>query len=216
MVKPEKVSKTGAIRARNILKIIDAAEHEFVQYGYKGTSMQSIADKAELPKANILYYFKSKEKLYIAVIEQTLDIWKAVFGNIREEDDPAEELERFIRAKLDMSFKHPRASKLFAMEIILGAPHIKNYIKTDMRAWVNEKIRVIERWIELGKMDVIDPMQLIFMMWSTTQHYADFDSQVLILMERNAYKTNDKEKICRCVIEIILKGCGLVPSHLKK
>jgi len=178
--------------------------------------MQAIADRAQLPKANILYYFKSKEKLYIAVIEGILELWKAVFGEIKEEDDPAEELERFIRVKIDMSFKHPRASKLFAMEIILGAPHIENYIKTDMRSWLMEKCHVITRWIELGKMEPIDPMQLIFMLWSSTQHYADFDTQVLILMDRKSYKPTDKEQISRALSEIILRGCGLVPSHLKK
>ncbi len=211
----DKPAKTGAIRTRNVRKILDAAEREFVQHGYKGTSTQSIADKAKLPKANVLYYFKTKEKLYVAVLEEILELWKEVFGEISADDDPAEKLEHFIRLKVDMSFKHPRASKLFAMEIIQGAPHIEEYIRTDMKSWLTIKTAVIQTWIDQGKMDPIDPVQLIFMLWSTTQHYADFDTQVLALMGRSKYKASDKESISRAVSEIILKGCGLTPSHLK-
>jgi len=216
MTDNSKPTKAGAIRKRNMRKILDAAEYEFVQHGYKGTSTQAVADKAGLPKANILYYFKSKEKLYIAVLQEILELWTEIFGEIREEDDPAEQLERFIRAKIEMSFRQPRASKLFAMEIIQGAPHIEHYLETNMRTWLREKTFVIHRWIELGKMDAVDPMHFIFMLWASTQHYADFDKQVLTLMERKAFKSADREHIARSLSEILLKGCGLVPSHLKE
>lgn len=205
--------KPGKIRERNEEIILHAAEQEFVLHGYKGTSIQAIADRAELPKANIHYYFKNKTNLYRAVLEYITQLWNEVLADISAEDDPAEVLENFIRTKVRLSYTHPRASKLFAMEIIQGAPHIHDFIRTDLRQWVREKSKVFEQWTQAGKMDPVDPVQLIFMIWSTTQHYADFDTQVLTLMNRAEFEEEDMEKITAFLSHVILKGCGLTPTQ---
>ena len=54
----KEIKKTGNIRVQSQHKILIAASTEFVLQGYKGATVQSIADRAGLPKANILYYFK--------------------------------------------------------------------------------------------------------------------------------------------------------------
>ncbi|WP_317931470.1 TetR/AcrR family transcriptional regulator [Halioxenophilus sp. WMMB6] len=203
--------KPGKIRERNEEAILKAAEHEFVLNGFKGTSVQAIADRAGLPKANIHYYFKNKDNLYRAVLEYITQLWNEVLANISADDDPAQVLYDFIRTKVELSYTHPRASKLFAMEIIQGAPHIREYIRMDMRQWVRSKTRVFEEWMAAGKMDKVDPVHLIFMIWSTTQHYADFETQVLTLMNRAEYEPEDIENITRFLAQVILKGCGLKP-----
>ena len=152
--------KPGKIREHNSQKILEAAECEFVKHGYKGTSMQSIADAAELPKANVHYYFKSKAKLYNAVLEDILQRWNEVLAEMSEEGDPAETLENYIRAKVDLSIRFPQASKIFATEIIQGAPNLKEHIRTDLRHWVRSKTKIIETWIEQGKMTAVDPCLL--------------------------------------------------------
>ena len=172
-----KAKKVGKIREHNSQKILLAAEQEFVKHGYKGTSMQVIADAADLPKANVLYYFKSKGALYAAVLTDILERWNEVLDELSEDDDPAETLARYIEVKVDLSISFPSASKIFAMEIIQGAPHLQDHLRTDMRRWVKDKSRIIESWISQGKMASVDPEHLIFMIWSCTQHYADFETR---------------------------------------
>ena len=203
--------KPGKIRDRNLTNIINAAEEEFVQNGFRGASIQNIADRAGIPKANVHYYFKSKDNLYVTVLDNIINLWNDVLGEITVDDNPAEVLDRFIRKKVELSYTHPRASKLYAMEMIQGAPHLKGYIRTEMRQFVRRIAQIIEQWIEQGRMDKVDPMHLIFLIWSSTQHYADFDVKILTVLNRAEYETDMIEDISNFLSQIILKGCGLTP-----
>lgn len=203
--------KPGKIRDRNLTNIINAAEEEFVHNGFRGASIQNIADRAGIPKANVHYYFKSKTNLYVAVLDNIITLWNDLLGEITVDDDPAEVLDRFIRKKVELSYTHPRASKLYAMEMIQGAPHLKGYIRTEMRQFVRRKAQIIEQWIELGRMDKVDPMHLIFLIWSSTQHYADFDVKILTVMNRAEYEPDMIKDISDFLSHMILKGCGLKP-----
>lgn len=201
--------KTGKIRERNSEQILIAAEQEFVLHGYKGTSMQSIADRAQLPKANIHYYFKNKSNLYRAVLENITETWNEALEDMSPDMDPAIVLSRFIEAKVQLSYTNPNGSKIFAMEIIQGAPHVKDHVSSDQRSWVKEKADVIQSWIDQGKMRPVDPTHLIFLIWSSTQHYADFNTQVLEIMNRREYDEQEIAKISHFLKDMILTGCGL-------
>jgi TetR/AcrR family transcriptional regulator len=201
--------KSGKIREKNSLKILLAAESEFVKHGYKGTSMQVIADAADLPKANVLYYFKSKSVLYASVFENIIERWNEVLEDMSEFDDPAITLKRYIETKIDLSIRYPAASKIFAMEIIQGAPHRQEYLRTDQRQWVKEKSRIIDSWIKQGKMAAVSAEHLIYMIWSCTQHYADFDAQVLTVSNKQEYDLDDIQQIKDFLCQVILTGCGL-------
>jgi len=205
----EEKQKTGSIRTRNSQQILQAAQEEFVLHGFKGTSMQSIADRAQLPKANIHYYFKNKANLYKVVLEEIMGAWNQVLADMTSQSDPAEVLTRFIRAKMQLSYTNPNGSKIFAMEIIQGAPHLKEYISKDMRHWVREKSNVINSWIDQGKMRKVEPSYLIFMIWASTQHYADFNTQVLEVMNRREYDDEEIENITQFLTDMILKGLDL-------
>lgn len=205
------MNKRQQIRQDNQQRILSAAEEEFGLHGYKGTTIQKIADRATLPKANVVYYFPSKENLYAAVLGRITRDWNDVFNRATADDDPAEVLDHFIRAKVRQSLENPRASRIFAMEIIQGAPHHKDYLRHYLRNWVRDRAAVIEQWIADGRMATVDPVQLIFMIWATTQHYADFETQVLTVMNRAEYEPGDVDAIGDCVSGIILRGCGLTP-----
>jgi TetR/AcrR family transcriptional regulator len=205
-------AKTESIRSRNSEQILKAAQEEFVLHGFKGTSMQSIADRAMLPKANIHYYFKNKANLYQAVLEDIISAWNQVLTDMTPQSDPADVLKKFIHAKMQLSYSNPNGSKIFAMEIIQGAPHIKEYISKDMRAWVKEKSLVIQSWIDQGKMRKVEPTYLIFMIWATTQHYADFNTQVLEITNRREFDDAEIDKITHFLTDIILTGVGLNPA----
>ena len=212
MVSVTKKYKPGKIRELNSQKILHAAEVEFVKHGYKGTSMQSISDAAGLPKANLHYYFTNKAKLYNAVLADIVQRWNEVLADITVEDDPAETLEFYIRTKVDLAIRYPNASKIFATEVIQGAPNVKAYLKTELRTWLKAKTKIIETWIEQGKMAKVDPEHLFFMIWSTTQHYADFEAQILTITNKLEYEAEDIERISRFLCHMILTGCGLTPS----
>lgn len=205
----KKINKQSETRAQSQLNILMSAQEEFILHGYKGATVQSIADRAGLPKANILYYFKNKENIYHAVLEQTLDMWDQGIGDIEAKDGPKIAIEKFIAAKVNMSFKHPSASKIYAMEIIQGAQHLKEYARTYLRQWVREKAKLFQHWIDNGEMVNVDPVYLIFLIWSSTQHYADFETQVLTVMNRADYEDEDIEKVTKFLTDFILRGCGL-------
>lgn len=205
--------KPGKIREINSQKILQAAEVEFVKHGYKGTSMQSISDAAGLPKANLHYYFTNKSKLYNAVLQDIVQRWNEVLTDITVDDDPAETLEFYIRTKVNLAVRYPNASKIFAMEVIQGAPNVKTYLRTDLRSWLRQKTKIMETWIEQGRMNKIDPEHLFFMIWSSTQHYADFESQILTITNKLEYEEEDIERISRFLCHMILTGCGLTPTH---
>jgi TetR/AcrR family transcriptional regulator len=209
MTSANQTKKIGSIREKSRVKILTAARTEFVLQGYRGATVQSIADRAELPKANILYYFKNKENIYHAVLEDTLEMWDQGIGDIEPNQGPKVAIEKFIAAKVRMSFKEPEASKIYAMEIIQGAPHLKDYARTYQRQWVREKAKLFQQWIDNGEMANVDPIHLIFLIWSATQHYADFDTQILTVMNKADFEEDDIEEVIYFLTNMILRGCGL-------
>jgi TetR/AcrR family transcriptional regulator len=201
--------RPGRIRERNRGKILQAAEEEFALNGYKGATIQGIAERAGLPKSNVLYYFSNKKRMYSAMFDDILGRWNKVFSDISPEDDPAQALGSFIRTKVEMSRRYPLASRLFAMEIIQGAPFLMDHLRTNMREWVRGRAEVIQYWIDDGRMAQVDPVQLIFLIWSSTQHYADFQVQILMVENKAEYEQRDFDHAADFLTEVILRGCGL-------
>lgn len=206
-----KVYKSGQIRLDNEAEILRAAEQEFADHGFKGASINSIARRAGLPRTNVHYYFNSKLDLYVAVLTGVIDLWNESFGKITPEDDPADALGAYIHSKVMYSQSHPQASKIFASEIIHGAPNLSRYLNKEFRIWFRQKAAVIQSWIDMGKMDEVDPYYLIFLIWGATQHYADFDAQVRAVLGKTRLTNKDYERISANLTRIILKGCGIEP-----
>jgi TetR/AcrR family transcriptional regulator len=201
--------KIGKIRLDNERAILVAAEREFASRGFNGASMNRIAVGAGVPRTNVHYYFKNKEELYAKVLTDVIQMWDNSFNQITSEDDPAEALEAYIRAKVAYSRTNPLASKIFASEILHGAPVLSNYLKKDYRDWLRGKAEIMDSWVAQGKMDPIDPFYLIFMIWASTQHYADFEVQVKTVLGKQRLTATDFEIIANNLTHIILKGCGI-------
>jgi TetR/AcrR family transcriptional regulator len=195
------VQKTR-IQNQNEALILDAALEVFSAFGYRGTTVDQIANKCGLSKPNLLYYFKRKEDIYTAVLERTLSLWLAPLQALDPEKDPIEELSRYISAKLDLTFARPEASKLFANEILHGATHVAAFLKGPLRDLVATKAKVIRGWVAAGKIKSVEPEHLIFAIWAVTQHYADFGVQVEAVLARKP----NPEKIKTNVLSILLDG----------
>ncbi len=156
----------GRIRQKNEEAILAAAEEEFARHGFKGTSMNTIAQNVGLPKANLHYYFGNKLGLYTAVLSNILELWDSTFNTLGVDDDPAEALARYIRAKMEFSRRYPLASRIFAMEIISGGECLTAHFNQDYRSWFRGRAAVFEAWIAAGRMDPVDPVHLIFLLWA--------------------------------------------------
>ncbi|MCI0914219.1 MULTISPECIES: TetR/AcrR family transcriptional regulator [Pseudomonas] len=202
----------GRIRQKNEQAIIQAAEDEFARHGFKGTSMNTIALKAGLPKANLHYYFTNKLGLYIAVLSNIIELWDSTFNALSVDDDPGVALSHYIRTKMEFSRRNPQASRIFAMEVISGGSCLTEYFSADYREWFRGRAAVFEAWIAAGKMDPVDPVHLIFLLWGSTQHYADFATQICQVTGRSRLTKQDMEDASNNLIHIILKGCGITPS----
>ena len=203
-----KVSE-GNIRQKNKAIIFNAAKKEFVTYGFKGASIKRIAERANIARANIHYYFKDKTDLYQQLLSNIIDVWNTDYDTLNAEQDPKVALSAYIRAKVMHSKNDPDSSRIFASELIHGAPILNDYLNTDFKTWLQTKVAVIEIWIEKGLIDQINPHHLLFLIWSSTQHYADFNVQVLAALGKNAMNDDDFEEVVTSVTQIILKGLGI-------
>jgi TetR/AcrR family transcriptional regulator len=158
--------------------ILEAALDVFSQHGFRGATIDQIADAAGMSKPNLLYYFRSKEDIHVTLMQRLLDTWLAPLKELDDIGDPMTELRGYIRRKLEMARDFPRESRLFANEILQGAPRIMPMLEGELKALVDEKAEVIRGWMRTGRIARTDPRHLLFSIWATTQHYADFDVQV--------------------------------------
>ena len=196
-------------RRENEVIILQAAEKVFAELGFGGATMQLIADVAGLPKANVHYYFSTKESLYRQVVSNIFDVWLPAADSFEEAAGPADGIGAYIDAKMEISRTHPAGSKVWASEVMHGAPIIQDYLETTLVEWTNSRVTAINAWIEAGLMDPIDPRHLLYMIWSTTQHYADFGHQIQTLNNSAPLSEDQWEAAKISVKQIILKGIGV-------
>lgn len=166
------------IQQKNSETILEAALEVFSTYGFRGATLDQIAEVAGLSKPNLLYYFPSKEAMHQALLTRLLDTWLDPLRDIDEGGDPVAEILSYVRRKIELSRDFPRESRLFANEILQGAPRMREAIEIDLKRLVDEKASVLIRWMDQCRIARLPPHHLIFSIWALTQHYADFDTQV--------------------------------------
>ena len=202
-------SSKGLIRQTNEALILLAAEKVFARAGFAGATMAAISEGSGLPKANLHYYFGSKEVLYRAVLARILNDWLAPTHGITKDAQPRAALEQYIRAKMELSAQRPDGSKVFANEMLHGAPVVKELLSTELRQLVISKAAVVQGWIDAGRMAPVDATHLFFTIWAATQTYADFDVQVSAVLGAESLGPRDYARATEHVVGLILRGCGL-------
>jgi len=199
------VGKTR-IGEANAGRILDAALKVFAAFGFHGARLDQIATAAGLSKPNLLYYFKSKEALYTAVLQRTLDMWLEPLCELDAARDPAVALGDYVARKLTYSRTHPEASRLFALEILQGAPRLGMVLAGALAETVDAKVKTIECWIAQGRIAPVDPRHLIFTVWATTQHYADFSVQVRAITGKDLSDETFYQQTLDSLLTIVLRG----------
>jgi TetR/AcrR family transcriptional regulator len=195
-----------AIREENERALIDAAEQVFADEGFRGATTAEIAKRAGVPKANLHYYFPTKDKLYRSVIERVLTAWLAAASSFDTSDDPKLALTAYIGAKMDLARSMPLATRIWSAEIMRGAPMIQDFLDTTLTEWVVSRERVVKGWIAAGRLKAIEPKFLFYMIWATTQQYANAAHEMAALNGGRPLDDKAFERAKSEVIEIILRG----------
>jgi TetR/AcrR family transcriptional regulator len=201
-----RLRKDGAARREAIL---DAGLALFSGLGLHGASVEGIAERAGLSKTNLLYYFPSKEALYVAVLRRVLTVWLDPLQSLDADSEPAAAFRSYIRAKLTLSRDAPQASRLFCLEIVQGAPLLRPELEGPLRDLVEAKAAIIRGWSAAGRIGPHDPHHLIFSIWAITQHYADFAVQVDAVTGRGLDDPDFFERTVASTQALILAGLGL-------
>jgi TetR/AcrR family transcriptional regulator len=186
--------------------ILEAALDIFSTHGFRGATIDEIAEAAGMSKPNLLYYFRTKEAMHRALIERVLDTWLDPLREFDAEGNPEAEIRSYIRRKLEMARDFPRESRLFANEVLRGAPLIEDELKGPLKQLVDEKAEVLRIWAKAGKIAKCDPYHLIFSIWSTTQHYADFDVQVRAVLGQEKSGEGRFEDAARYLEQLFMGG----------
>ncbi len=199
-------TELGNEKKRAILK---AAESEFDQFGYGGARMQRIADKTGIAKANVHYYFQSKLILYNAVLEDVVSLWNQAFETLNVEDDPKTVLSEFVQKKVEFTWLYPAATRIFASEMLHGGPHLSKALNNQMSEWTRQRADVIAHWVNSGKINKIDPYHLIFMIWSSTQHFAQAELQIKSVYQKPRLVKSDFDNQAKSLTSMVMRICGL-------
>ncbi|MBL8584588.1 MAG: TetR/AcrR family transcriptional regulator [Rhizobiaceae bacterium] len=194
------------IQAEKREVILGAALEVFSAHGFRGATIDQIAEAAGMSKPNLLYYFRRKEDIHTALIQRLLDTWLAPLREMDAAGDPVTELRSYIRRKLEMARDFPRESRLFANEILQGAPRIMPLLEGELKDLVDEKVVVLRGWMRAGRIARTDPWHLIFAIWATTQHYADFDVQVRAVLGPDRGGDGRFEDAARFLEQLFVNG----------
>lgn len=201
------------IQQENEEKILDAALEVFSARGFSGSTIDEVAEAAGMSKPNLLYYFRTKEAIHRTLIERVLDTWLDPLRAFDANGDPVSEIRSYIRRKIEMARDYPRESRLFANEILEGAPRIEDALKGPLKELVDAKAQVIRQWQRDGKLARCDPYHLIFSIWATTQHYADFDAQVRAVLGQDRYNDGRFEDAARFLDLLFIEGLRPRPAQ---
>jgi TetR/AcrR family transcriptional regulator len=192
--------------------ILDAAEFVFGHFGFRGATTALIAKKAKIAKPHIYYYFEDKEDLYRAILERAMNMWAREMETLDVAGDLQTILTRYIYRKVDFSRDHPHLSRLYANEIISGAPFIGGFIEKISTPLLMEKVAAVNAWTKEGAVRSISAPDLFFCIWAMTQHYADFESQLLTMKRKRALEEADYDTAKATIVQLVLGGLGLAPS----
>ena len=194
------------VRDRNQAVLLRAAERVFARTGFAGATVAEIAREADVPKANLHYYYPGKRDLYRAVLDNILALWLGETDVFTPDAEPLAALEQYVRAKMRFSRAYPDASRVFANEILHGAPEIGGYLRNELRRLVASRATILDDWIAAGRIAPLAPTHLFFALWAVTQTYADFDIQVAAVLGVRKVSEQQHAQATEAVVDLFLRA----------
>ncbi len=183
-----------AARVAKVSVICAEAERQFAQYGFEGASLDMIAQTLGISRQNLLYYFPSKELLYIRVLDNVLDEWRLRMDGLVSGADPEAAVRDYIRAKLRFSAERPAGSQVFAREVMAGMPRFREAMMARAMPAMDADIKTFERWADAGLVARLDFRHLLFTIWASTQAYADMAPQFACMLGKASLDEEDFER----------------------
>ena len=205
-VSGSKTVKVSEARERLEQDILAAAKRLFAQRGFGGVSLDHIAREVGASKQNLLYYFPSKEELYRRVLHGVLDVWLSYMDALSQrQDDPELALREYIAGKLRFSREHPDDSRVYANEVVSGAPIFSAEIAERVIPALQADVAIFNRWAEQGLCRPVDGRHLMILLWASTQVYADWASQISLVLGKPKLDAEDFSAAESLIVDMVLR-----------
>ena len=205
-VSGSKTVKVSEARERLEQDILTAAKRLFAQRGFGGVSLDHIAREVGASKQNLLYYFPSKEELYRRVLHGVLDVWLSYMDALSQrQDDPEQALREYIAGKLRFSREHPDDSRVYANEVVSGAPIFSAEIAERVIPALQADVAIFNRWAEQGLCRPVDGRHLMILLWASTQVYADWASQISLVLGKKKLGSEDFAAAETLIVDMVLR-----------
>jgi len=160
------MAKTPEPSATTEDKILEAAKKVFVRNGLDGTTMQQIADEAQINKSLLHYYYRTKQKLFGTVLRYAFKFVVPQMKDILNSDDPIfRKIERLVSEYIDLLMKNSLVPAFIFHEINRDPDSIVQILKD---AGITPKlfIDVFDDEIRKGTIRPIDPRHLVISLLS--------------------------------------------------
>lgn len=204
--------KVSIAREKLEQDILNAAKRLFAQRGYGGVSLDHIAKAVGASKQNLLYYFPSKEELYRRVLHGVLDVWLSYMDALSQRpDDPEQAIREYIAGKLRFSREHPDDSRVYANEVISGAPIFAAEIAERVIPALQADVAIFNRWAERGLCRQVDGRHLMVLLWASTQVYADWSSQISLVLGKKELGDDDFAAAEALIVDMVLRTVLMAP-----
>lgn len=200
-------------RVNKLEQIREEAERQFARLGFEGVSLDSIAAALGISRQNMLYYFSTKDELYVTVLNNVLTSWMQNMEDLAKEDKPAEAISRYVRIKLRFSQERPFGSAVFAREVLAGAPRFGEKLLEMVLPRLRADIATFERWASEGLIKTVDFTHLMFIIWSSTQAYADLAPQFALFMGKPELESPDFESAHTLITEMVVRTLTLTKGR---
>ncbi len=146
--------------------ILQAAVREFSREGVAGARIDAIARSARVNKALLYYYFKDKEALYSAVLDQVFGgLTAAVNAAFASKTPPREKVLAYVRAHFDYVAGHPLYPRIVQGEMMSagrgGSSQLDRIVKQYFRPLAGQLAHVLTEGMAAGEFRSLDPMQVV-------------------------------------------------------
>ncbi|SRR5689334_17091841 len=146
--------------------ILEAAMREFAAEGLAGARTDSIARAARVNKALLYYYFKDKETLYGAALDEVFaGLTQRLCAVLDRDLPPREKFVEYVGAHFDYVASHPSYPRMVQLEMMrsgrTGSPHLERIVTRYLKPFFGRLVALFQEGIAAGEFRDVNPTQVI-------------------------------------------------------